>query len=219
MAKYQVYIVRHGKTWFNRYDKMQGWSDTPLAPDGLKVAEQAADALKDVDFSAALSSDARRAIDTCKIIVDKNKNHDKITPVKLPAFREEFYGYFEGNSSAETWFIVGQPHDAETYGELISKYGMDKSKDFLKEADPFHDAENAEEYWERVNQGFEKLDEVAKDGDKILLVSHGTTIRSIMDRYNAGNFDITVSPRNSSLTIMEVDNGDRKVTTYNKLLS
>lgn len=218
MTKYQVYLVRHGKTWFNRYNKMQGWSDTPLAPDGVEVAKQAANALKDENFAAAFSSDARRAIDTCKIIVDANKNHDKIKPVKLPEFREEFYGYFEGHNAAETWFIVGKPHGVETYGEVISKYSMDDSKDFLKAADPFHDAENAEEYWERLDKGFNKLDEIAKDGDKILLVSHGTTIRSIMDKYNAGNFDITEGPRNSSLTILEVDDGERKVTTYNKLL-
>ncbi|MQS53063.1 histidine phosphatase family protein [Companilactobacillus mishanensis] len=218
MAKYQVYLVRHGKTWFNRYDKMQGWSDTPLAPDGVEVAKQAAEALKDVDFSAAFSSDARRAIDTCKIIVDANKDHDKITPVKLPEFREEFYGYFEGNSSRQTWFTVGAMHGCTSYSEVITKYGMDASKDFVKEADPFHDAENAEEYWTRLDKGFDKLDDIAKDGDRILLVSHGTTIRSITDRYNAGNFDITVSPRNSSLTILECDDGDKRVTTYNKLL-
>ena len=218
MTKYKVYLVRHGKTWFNRYDKMQGWSDSPLAPDGVEVAKDAADALKDFDFSAAFSSDARRAIDTCKIIVDANKNHEKVTPVKLPEFREEFYGYFEGTNSHQAWFITGQPVGCDTYGDLIAKVGMDRSKDLLKEADPFHDAENAEEYWERINKGFAKLDEVANDGDTILLVSHGTTIRSITDRYNAGNFDITVSPLNSSLTIMEVDDGERKVTTYNKML-
>ena len=39
MTKYKVYLVRHGKTWFNRYDKMQGWSDSPLAPDGVEVAK------------------------------------------------------------------------------------------------------------------------------------------------------------------------------------
>jgi Fructose-2,6-bisphosphatase len=82
MAKYQIYLVRHGRTWFNRYNKMQGWSDTPLAPEGIEVAKQAAHALKDVDFAAAFSSDARRAIDTCKLIVDENINHDKITPQK-----------------------------------------------------------------------------------------------------------------------------------------
>ncbi|MQS75272.1 histidine phosphatase family protein [Lactobacillus halodurans] len=219
MAKYQIYLVRHGRTWFNRYNKMQGWSDTPLAPDGIEVAKQAANALKDVDFAAAFSSDARRAIDTCKLIVDQNINHDKITPQKMMEFREEFYGYYEGMNSPEAWFMVGQPHGADTFSEIIDKYALDATKDFMKEADPFHDAENAEEYWTRVNRGFEKMDEVAKDGDKILLVSHGTTIRSITDRYNDGDFDVTVSPRNSSLTMMTRDNGVNKVTSYNQMLN
>lgn len=219
MAKYQIYLVRHGRTWFNRYNKMQGWSDTPLAPDGIEVAKKAAEALKDVDFAAAFSSDARRAIDTCKLIVDKNINHNKITPQKMMEFREEFYGYYEGMNSPEAWFIVGQPHGASSFAEIIAKYGMDATKDFMKEADPFHDAENAKEYWKRLDRGFEKVDQIAHDGDKILLVSHGTTIRSITDRYNDGSFDVTVSPRNSSLTMLERNNGINKVTSYNQMLS
>lgn len=218
MAKYQIYLVRHGRTFFNRYDKMQGWSDTPLAPEGLEVAKQAAHALKDVDFAAAISSDARRAIDTCKIIVDQNINRDKITPGIMTEFREEFYGYFEGMNSPEAWFMVGQPHGAKSFADIIAKYGLDATKDFMKEADPFHDAENAKEYWTRIDRGFAKLDKIAKDGDKILLVSHGTTIRSITDRYNDGNFDVTVSPRNSSLTTLVRDNGVNKVTSYNRML-
>ncbi|WP_125588206.1 histidine phosphatase family protein [Companilactobacillus jidongensis] len=218
MAKYQIYMVRHGRTWFNRYNKMQGWSDTPLAPDGVEVAKKAAQALKDVDFKAAFSSDARRAIDTCKLIMDANVNADKVQPQKLMEFREQFYGYFEGMNSPEAWFMVGQPHGASTFSEIIAKHGLDATKDFMKEADPFHDAENAEEYWTRLNRGFKKLDEIAQDGDKILLVSHGTTIRSITDRYNAGDFDVTESPRNSSLTMLERDDGFNRVTSYNQML-
>jgi Fructose-2,6-bisphosphatase len=218
MAKYQIYLVRHGRTWFNRYNRMQGWSDTPLAPDGVEVAKQAAQALKDVDFSAAFSSDARRAIDTCKLIVDVNKNKDNIKPTKLMEFREEFYGYFEGMNSPEAWFMVGQPHGAKTYADIIKKYDMDSTKNFMKEADPFHDAENAEEYWTRLGRGFDRIDQIAKDGDKILLVSHGTTIRSITDRFGNGKFDITVSPRNSSLTMLERDNGKNTVTSYNQMI-
>jgi len=121
-------------------------------------------------------------------------------------------------NSPEAWFMVGQPHGAKTFAEIIDKFGMDATKDFMKEADPFHDAENAQEYWTRLDRGFEKLDKIAKDGDKILLVSHGTTIRSITDRYSDGSFDVTQSPRNSSLTMLERDNGVNTVTSYNQLL-
>lgn len=218
MVKYQIYLIRHGRTWFNRYNKMQGWSDTPLAPDGVEIAKKAAVALKDVDFSAAFSSDARRAIDTCKLIVDENMNKDKLKPTKLMEFREQFYGYFEGMNSPEAWFMVGQPHGAKGFSDIIDKYDLNATKDFMKEADPFHDAENAEEYWTRINRGFDAIDKVAKDGDKILLVSHGTTIRSITDRYSDGQFDVTDSPRNSSLTMLERDNGKNLVTSYNQMI-
>ena len=40
--KYTVYLLRHGQTFFNRYNKMQGWSDSPLTPEGEEVARQAA---------------------------------------------------------------------------------------------------------------------------------------------------------------------------------
>ncbi|MFD1418888.1 histidine phosphatase family protein [Companilactobacillus keshanensis] len=218
MAKYQIYLIRHGRTWFNRYNKMQGWSDTPLAPDGVEIAKKAALALKDVDFSAAFSSDARRAIDTCKFIVDANMNKNKLKPTKLMEFREQFYGYFEGMNSPEAWFMVGEPHGAKGFSEIIDKYGLNATKDFMKEADPFHDAENAEEYWTRIGHGFDAIDKIAKDGDKILLVSHGTTIRSITDRYSDGKFDVTDSPRNSSLTMLERDNGKNLVTSYNQMI-
>ncbi|GEO79777.1 phosphoglycerate mutase [Companilactobacillus mindensis DSM 14500] len=218
MAKYQIYLVRHGKTWFNQYNKMQGWSDTPLTPEGLEAAKVTADALKDVPFNDAFSSDARRAIDTCKLIVDKNVNKDNLDPKKLMEFREQFYGYFEGMNSAEAWFIVGQPHGERTFADILAKYGLDATRDFMRAADPFDNAENAEEYWERVDRGFEKLDEYAHDGDKFLLVTHGTTIRSITERYGHGKFDLTQSPRNASLTMLTRDNGENTVTSYGKVL-
>lgn len=218
MAKYQIYMIRHGKTWSNKYNKMQGWSDTPLAPEGLEVAKVAAKALGDVKFDAAFSSDARRAIDTCKLIVDNNENRENLHPKKLMEFREQFYGYFEGMNSSEAWFIVGQPHGERDFSGILSKYGLDATRDFMKEADPFHDAENAEEYWTRVDRGFKRIDEVAKDGDKILLVTHGTTIRSITERFGNGKFDLTQSPKNSSLTLLERDNGVNTVTKYSQVL-
>lgn len=57
----KVYIVRHGETEENRQGIMQGQLDTPLNAAGLRQAELAADALEDVPFGAAYSSDLQRA--------------------------------------------------------------------------------------------------------------------------------------------------------------
>ena len=69
---YQIYLVRHGKTWYNEYEKMQGWSDTPLTDEGVAVAQKAAESLRTVDFAAAMTSDMKRAVDTTRIITRRN---------------------------------------------------------------------------------------------------------------------------------------------------
>jgi len=216
MSKYQIYLVRHGKTWFNRYKKIQGWSDTPLTTDGIEVAHSAAKALKDVDFAAAFSSDTRRAMDTAEIIASANINH--LLPQKMPEFREQFYGSFEGDSIADAWGKIAGSHNAKDYQEIVYKHGFDATMDFVKESDPFHDAENATEYWFRLDKGFNKIDDIAHDGDKILLVTHSTTILSLAFKYKAGDYELNQLPGNSSLTILERENGINRVTSYNQKL-
>ena len=56
-----VYLVRHGETEENRQGVMQGQLDTPLNDAGVEQARLAADALEDVPFRAAYSSDLQRA--------------------------------------------------------------------------------------------------------------------------------------------------------------
>ncbi|UQS84098.1 histidine phosphatase family protein [Bombilactobacillus thymidiniphilus] len=217
--KYTIYLLRHGQTWFNKYNRMQGWSDTPLTPEGVAVAQKAAQKLQDVAFDAAFSSDARRAIDTCEIITAANCNQANLQPTKLTNFREQFYGYFEGMFSDEAWYLTLFPHGYKTFNAAGQQVGLDQTKDWMKEADPFNDAENATEYWDRLQAGFNYLDEIAFDGAKILLVSHGTTIKSLAERFGNGSFKITKGPANSSLTTLVRDNGQNVVTDYAQVLA
>jgi len=90
--------------------------------------------------------------------------------------------------------------------------------DFVKEADPLHDAESAQEYWSRVDRGFKKIDQIAHDGDKILLVTHSITILGLAVRYKTPELEINDIPANASLTLMERDNGVNKLTKYNQSL-
>lgn len=213
---YEIYLVRHGRTWYNEYEKMQGWSDTPLTDSGVEVAQKAAESLKSVDFKAAFTSDMKRAIDTSRIIMRRNKNH--LTPQELSEFREQFYGYFEGRSIDESWFAIGKPHHARNFAEIVQKYGFDATMDFVKESDPLHDAENSQEYWSRIERGFKKIDQVAKDGDKILLVTHSITILGLAVRYKTADIELNDVPANASLTLLERDNGVNKITKYNQSL-
>ncbi|AXX65078.1 hypothetical protein DS830_06135 [Bombilactobacillus bombi] len=73
--EYTIYMIRHGRTWFNNYKKIQGWSDTPLTTQGIISAKQASQKLKNVTFNKVFSSDSRRAISTCKLIIQSNINN------------------------------------------------------------------------------------------------------------------------------------------------
>lgn len=57
----RIYIVRHGETEWNRIHKIQGHLDVPLNQTGLKQAMLVAEALKDIPFVRAFSSDLQRA--------------------------------------------------------------------------------------------------------------------------------------------------------------
>lgn len=218
MSKFNLYMVRHGQTYFNIYNKLQGWSNSPLTEKGIQNAVDTGEKLKDTKFAAAYCSDTTRAEQTAQKILDENDASDIDAPITSMFFREEFYGYFEGNDMSQAWYLAGAPHGLPTFRDIVEKYSIGKAKDYLKEADPFHQAENNQEYWKRLDQGFDliKQNPEIKDGDNVLLISHGNTLLSVVERYGIGQFDVTERPANGSLTKLTVDGDDIHVVAFNQ---
>ncbi|WP_018143767.1 histidine phosphatase family protein [Alloscardovia criceti] len=212
-----VYLVRHGQTYFNLYNRLQGWSNSPLTDKGKQDAVVAAHKLEKIRFDAAFCSDTQRAIETARIILARNDaaRHDGLYHAEEHMeFREQFYGYFEGKDMNEAWWAAGAPHGATTYAQILEKFGSAATKDFLKEADPFHHAENEEEYWERIERGYhiirthDKISQLTAHGTDahVLLISHGNSLLSIVQRFAHSapdGIDMTVRPRNGSVTRMD----------------
>ncbi len=216
MKTVTVYLVRHGQTWFNRFNKMQGWSDSPLTEQGIADAERTGAMLRHITFTHAYASDTMRATNTAKTILSKNLNSNVELTI-TPFFREQFYGYYEGEDSPKTWYAVGAPHGAPTYKEIVAKYGVDASKDFTHDADPFGAAEDALTYWNRLQKGFKLLRQQNRHGDNVLLVSHGTTIRSIVDKFGKQDgFTVLESPLNGSISKIALTDEGVKVLSYNQ---
>lgn len=218
MSKFTLYMVRHGQTYFNIYNKLQGWSNSPLTDKGMQNAVDTGEKLKNTKFAAAYCSDTTRAEETARVILEKNQVSAVKQPTTSMFFREEFYGYFEGNDMDQSWYLAGAPHGLPTFKDIVEKYSIGQAKDYLKAADPFHQAENNDEYWQRLNQGFDliKNNPTIKDGDNILLISHGNTLLSVVERYGEGKYDITKRPANGSLTKLAFDGDNVKVTAYNE---
>ncbi len=212
----EIYLVRHGRTYINRYNKMQGWCDTPLTQEGIDGAKKVAEALKDVPFDIAISSDTKRASDTCEIIMAKNRCHQELQHITSPFFREQFYGFFEGMNSDEAWRMIAGPHGCQGLKDLLDHYTINEIKDMIHESDPFHQAEDAKTYWQRLDRGLDMIAQL--DGaDKVLLVTHGFTIRSLVARFGKDKFDVKTSPRNASITMMQMSGKSITIKAYNQL--
>ncbi|KAH7905637.1 histidine phosphatase superfamily [Hygrophoropsis aurantiaca] len=90
----RIYIVRHGETDWNRQRMIQGHIDTELNELGLAQAGLAAEALKDVPFAQAFTSDLKRASKTAEIILERQNNSSIL--VRGEALRERFMGELQG---------------------------------------------------------------------------------------------------------------------------
>jgi len=116
MKKVRLLLVRHGETIDNANHIMQGQTQGQLTAKGEEQAREAAERLKDEPIDAFLSSDLRRAIDTCRIIA-KPHGAEIIT---TPLLRERDWGGFTGryipDLKDEVW-----PDDIETIDELKTR--------------------------------------------------------------------------------------------------
>ncbi len=204
-----LHLIRHGQTYFNRYNRLQGWTNAPLTEAGLANAHKAGNKLRDLTFAAAYCSDTTRAEQTARIILDDNEHagHTRPTLTTDMHFREQFYGYFEGLDMDMAWRAAGAPHHAPTYNAIVDQYGLGATRDFLKQADPFHDAESDDEYWQRVQGGYELIasNTALADGDNVLVVAHGNTLLSLMHRFAPTGYDLTERPQNGSVTVLDFD--------------
>ncbi|MBQ5952402.1 MAG: histidine phosphatase family protein [Lachnospiraceae bacterium] len=85
-----IYIIRHGKTDLNRARVLQGRSNYPLNKEGVREAQQAAEALQGIRFSHVFSSPLTRAVQTAQIVAPY------LAPVIDERLIEMEYGPWEG---------------------------------------------------------------------------------------------------------------------------
>ncbi|MGL4860745.1 MAG: histidine phosphatase family protein [Enterobacteriaceae bacterium] len=186
----ELYLVRHGKTMLNTTDRVQGWSDAVLTPEGKKVVEYLGKGLRGLPFTAIYSSDSGRALETARIIqAESGLNQLTIQPDWH--FREFNFGSYEGDLNPTMWgdlakaqgITLEQWKDTVTPKEFangVAKLDKERSKQLKIESWP---AEDYADVTKRVRIGLEKLiqDVEKQGGGNVLLVSHGLTMGAMID--------------------------------------
>lgn len=200
-----IYLVRHGKTWFNTIDLVQGFSDSPLTQVGIDQANIVGRNMSDIKFTTAYSSSLGRQRDTLKLILDANKS-------EIPAMAEHDglkewnYGGYEGRTNGELWAPVYEEHGL-TWDErwVLGDRGV---ADAFAANDP---EQMAETYDEIITRAQAAMDQIVKDtteagGGNVLVVSSGGQIPTILETVAPGQYQGEYIG-NCTVTILKYKNG------------
>ena len=87
-----IYLVRHGRTIWNKELVFRGQADVPLDDFGRKQARCAGEALRDVELAAIHASPLSRARETAEAVAE----HQTVEVAIDPAFNDFDCGKFQG---------------------------------------------------------------------------------------------------------------------------
>ena len=214
----QFYFMRHGETYFNQYERIQGWSDTPLTERGKDIVRQSGRGLSHISFDAVYTSDLRRTTETASFFLAENT----ATSVEIPyqemgELRGLFSGFFEGMNEYAAWTMIADRVGYASMDAFLQLTDNKQRMDDAHKADPTGHAENYEMFWERTKKGLQViLDTHKKSGEIVLVVSHGLTIRYIME-YLIPELTDADSVENASVTVVRCVNGQYTLEQHNSV--
>lgn len=117
--KKTLYLMRHGQTLFNKLGKIQGACDSPLTPEGIQQAKEAAVFFDDKPIDHAYSSTSERSSDTLELITD-------LPYQRLKGLKEMNFGVFEGESERLN------PKHPNMYLDYFVQYGGESADQVTK---------------------------------------------------------------------------------------
>jgi 2,3-bisphosphoglycerate-dependent phosphoglycerate mutase len=130
---YQLVLLRHGESDWNKANRFTGWTDVGLSDKGVEEAHEAGRLLRDEGFrfDVAYTSVLKRAIKTLWLALEE-MDQMWIPVINSWRLNERHYGALQGLNKAET---------AEEFGEAqvkIWRRSYDTPPPALEEFDPRH---------------------------------------------------------------------------------
>ena len=192
----EIHFVRHGRTVLNELHRTQGAVDSPLTESGRRGAEICRDFLAHVPLTRTYLSPQGRVQETARILLEP---HPDVVPVDLVGLREYNYGVYDGGPD-------GQMHAALPAAEFLPSViagthpGAPEgitAMDYL--ADLGGVLARIMTYLRTVPTADGAYDE------KVLVVSHGMTLMTIMSRWIGSEIYGMTPMANCSVTTVRVD--------------
>lgn len=180
------YLVRHGETVWNKEHRLQGWLDSPLSENGILHAKKLGEQLKNIPFTAAYSSTSGRAKETLHYLTAGRK----LAIHYEDDLREIFLGNWQGKT-VENIMAINR-FDYELYTNYPAQFV----------------ATHTESFGEVTERAMYTLKNIAQryPHEHILIVSHGVTIKCIINAISERGIDqLWTAPHieGTSMTIVE----------------
>lgn len=186
MTKITLYIARHGKTLMNTLDMVQGWCDSPLTDEGIKVAEHLGKGLQDIEFRSVYCSTLRRTRQTAETVL-KAKGQNDLEIIEKDGFKEAGFGSFEAGPNKTMWgnaalFLQYTSYE-KMYEDIVArKITYNEALDAISKLDTMNLAEDANTLRLRTQSALREVAEaeVQKGEGNILIIAHGMSILSML---------------------------------------
>ncbi|MEI6843495.1 MAG: 2,3-diphosphoglycerate-dependent phosphoglycerate mutase [bacterium] len=163
MAK--LFLIRHGKSEWNKLGQWTGWTDVDLAEEGIEEARMAGELLKDEHIDVVYTSELKRTHQTFEHIkIGSGKHH--LTHTSHKALNERHYGIHTGKNK---WQVKEEIGD-EAFQNI--RRGWDT---------PIPEGETLKDVHARVVPHYEEC--IKKDllaGKNVLIVAHGNSLRALI---------------------------------------
>lgn len=116
-----LYLVRHGETFDNARQVLQGQVQGELNETGIKQAEKVRDEMKSVHLDAIVASDLWRSIQTARIIAEPHRLEVLTTPLLRERDWGDFTGKFIPDIRDKEWpaNVESLPHLKERAGQFL----------------------------------------------------------------------------------------------------
>ncbi|MEJ6467968.1 histidine phosphatase family protein [Fusobacterium ulcerans] len=196
----EIYFIRHGETLWNTLKIFQGRSDSPLTELGISQAEKLSEKLKDIEFTDFYSSPMGRTIQTTKIIMGDRKQEIKF----IEEFKEISMGDIEGIPRSE----FEEKYPKEFYDFFNNPVDYDPK---------VYHGENYYEVIERVKKGLDKLLLYLNDSDRVVVVTHGVTLKALFHVITKEKMDVLGAakvPQNTSVSIVKYKDGKFNIEVF-----
>ena len=197
----EFWVIRHGETLWNASGQAQGHTDIQLNEEGRSQAQQLAQRLKGLNFSALYSSDLMRARETAQI-ASALLEGEPLSLLLEPRLREIDVGHFSGKN----WREIHA--DFPEYYESLR-------------ADPWGTrrpgGESMADLYARVQNALLELSE-RHSGERVLIFTHGGVVRVAVSLALGGGLQdvwARLSIENTSITRMLYGAEGGKLLSYN----